>query len=41
MMEITLIVNGMERVFRDDYHVLHNNDWSEVVREMLDDTRVK
>jgi hypothetical protein len=35
-MEITLTLNGIERRFKGDYDTMHNVDWSEEVRDMLD-----
>lgn len=36
-MNITITVDGMEREYKADYDTLHNNDWSEIIREMIDD----
>ena len=35
-MEITLTLNGVSRIFKSDYDTLHNVDWSEEVRDLLD-----
>ncbi len=35
-MEITIEVNGISRTFKGDYDTMHNVDWNEEVRDMLD-----
>jgi hypothetical protein len=35
-MELNIIVNGITRTYRGDYHDLHTNDWNEIIRDMLD-----
>lgn len=37
MTEISISINGVERTYQGDYHQLHNNDWSEIIRERLDE----
>ena len=37
MIEISIIVNGVERTYRGDYDKLHNNNWNEIVRERTDE----
>jgi len=37
MIEVTIIVDGAEKTFKADYDTLHNNDYNEVVRELLDE----
>ena len=38
MIEINIIVNGVERTYQGDYDKLHNNNWNEIVQERLDET---
>ena len=38
-MEITLIVNDTVRRYKGDYDTLHNNDWDDIIRNLLDDTK--
>ena len=35
-MEITITVNGIERRYKGDYYEMHANDWSDIVRDMID-----
>jgi hypothetical protein len=35
-MEITITINGIERTYRGDYDMMHANDWSDIVRDMID-----
>jgi hypothetical protein len=35
-MEITITINGVERTFKGDYYTLHNNDWNDIVRDIID-----
>lgn len=35
-MEVEIKINGITRGYHGDYDTLHNNDWNEIVREMLD-----
>lgn len=35
-MEIKITVNGIERTYKGDYHTLHNNEWNDIVRDILD-----
>jgi hypothetical protein len=35
-MEITIIINGIERTYKADYDTLRNNDWNEIIGERLD-----
>lgn len=35
-MQITITVNGTDRTYTGDYDTLHNNDWNEIVRDLLD-----
>ena len=37
MIKVTIIVDGAEKEFETDYYTLHNNDWNEIVRELLDE----
>jgi hypothetical protein len=35
-MEVEIKIAGNIRGYLGDYDTLHNNDWNEIVREMLD-----
>ena len=35
-MEITITVNGISRTYQGDYDTMHANEWSDLVREMID-----
>jgi hypothetical protein len=35
-MEITITVNGISRNYRGDYDTMHANEWSDLVRDMID-----
>lgn len=35
-MEVTINVDGLGRTFQGSYDELHNRDWNERVRDMLD-----
>lgn len=35
-MEIIITIDGIERIYRGDYHELHNVDWNERVRDQID-----
>lgn len=35
-MEIILTINGVSKTYSADYDTLHNNDWNEIVRDLLD-----
>ena len=35
-MEITITVNGISRTYQGDYYEMHANEWSDIVREMID-----
>jgi len=35
-MEIKISINGTERTYTGDYDTLHNNDWDEIIRDLLD-----
>ena len=35
-MKVTIDVDGLERTFQGSYDELHNRDWNERVRDMLD-----
>jgi hypothetical protein len=37
MIEINITINGIERTYRGDYHTMHANDWSDIIRERLDE----
>ena len=34
-MEIKITVNGIERTYKGDYQTLHNNEWNDIVRDIL------
>ena len=36
-LEVTITVNGVERTYKGDYHELHKEEWSDVVRLLLDE----
>jgi hypothetical protein len=36
-MKVTIIVDGAEREWEDDYDTLHNRDYNEIARELLDE----
>jgi len=40
-MLITINVDGIERTYQGDYDELHNRDWSERVRDLLDTVNAK
>jgi hypothetical protein len=35
-MKITIAVDGIERTYYGDYDEMHNRDWNEQVRDLLD-----
>ncbi len=35
-MKVTIIIKDIERTYQGDYDVLHNRDWNELVRDLLD-----
>ncbi len=35
-MTITITINGIERTYQGDYDELHNIEWNDKVREMID-----
>jgi hypothetical protein len=35
-MEITITVNGISRNYQGDYYEMHANEWSDIVRDMID-----
>ena len=37
MIEIKITVNGVERTYQGDYDELHNNKWSEIIQERLEE----
>ena len=38
-MEVTIIIDGVERNYQGSYDELHNRDWNERVRDFLDDAK--
>lgn len=36
MFAITIIVNGVPRTYKGDYDDLYNQDWDQVVRDLID-----
>jgi hypothetical protein len=36
MLTITIAINGIERTYTGDYDTLHNNDWSDIIRDLID-----
>jgi hypothetical protein len=36
MPTITIAINGIEHTYTGDYDTLHNNDWSDIIREHID-----
>jgi hypothetical protein len=36
MLEIQITVNGISRTYQGDYDTMHANEWSDIVREMID-----
>lgn len=39
MLEIKITVNGVERTYSADYDTLHNNDWNEIIQDLLDSAK--
>lgn len=39
-MDVTIFVNDTHRSFKADYDTLHNNDWNEIIRDLLDTTNI-
>jgi hypothetical protein len=35
-MEITITVNGISRTYQGDYYQMHNTEWNDVVRDIID-----
>ena len=35
-MRVEINIEGRIRTFESDFDTLHNNDWNEIIREMLD-----
>lgn len=38
-MNITINIDGIERTYQGDYDELHNRDWNERVRDLLDSVK--
>ena len=39
MLEIKITVNGVERTYSADYDTLYNNDWNEIIQDLLDSAK--
>jgi len=37
-MEIEITVNGITRVYKGDFDTLYNNEWDEVIRDLIETT---
>lgn len=35
-MKVDVTISGITRTYQGDYDELHNNDWDEIVRDLLD-----
>jgi hypothetical protein len=38
-MKVTINVDGIERVFKGDFDTLYNNEWDDILRDMVDSAK--